>query len=577
MKNEIIIFRKETDIVRFNIMKKINNLLNAVVCVLFTCIVLFLSVSSLYGTSCINERENVFFISDCVWLQLISIIVVVGVAYLNYNAKKKFTLLSNRSIWYIVLGVYLLCSLFFVITYNAPTRADQKSLLMIVEHMRNHDYSDYVKQTFGYMTMHPHQRGIVYLYYCFSSVFGSSVLGYRIINVISGFAIIILLNRIGKKIFNKLKDNNIIGYVAMLFLPLLFYGTFIYGTLLGTALSLAAIYSTCIYAENRHIREIVLISVFLALAILVKKNNLIFLLGVMCYVFLDTIKKFEKKNILIIVLSIAMSVGILSFVQVRVEKITGIASTEGVPSIAYVAMGMQYGGMAPGWCNDYHTKIYKQNNANTDITEELAKANIGDRINYFLSQPAACIRFYFYKTISQWNDPTFESLWINRIEFSEVNEEQSDFVKWLFVDPENEIYIQVTNIFQSVILFGALCWGILSLRRVKTNQMLLPIIFIGGFLFHLLWEAKSQYTFAYFILLLPIAIVGYSSMIECIAEMSNQWKNDKKMKINKGCLIIGIYVLSIMLVGAFGGGMITRLYGSSNNDYAEFYEKLENY
>ena len=36
----------------------------------------------------------------------------------------------------------------------------------------------------------------------------------------------------------------------------------------------------------------------------------------------------------------------------------------------------------------------------------------------------------------------------------------------------------------------------------------MPMIFVGGFIFHTLWEAKSQYVFSYFVILFPISLLG---------------------------------------------------------------------
>lgn len=40
------------------------------------------------------------------------------------------------------------------------------------------------------------------------------------------------------------------------------------------------------------------------------------------------------------------------------------------------------------------------------------------------------------------------------------------------------------------------------------HRLLLPMIFIGGFIFHLFWEAKGQYTITYFVLLIPLLCKG---------------------------------------------------------------------
>ena len=49
------------------------------------------------------------------------------------------------------------------------------------------------------------------------------------------------------------------------------------------------------------------------------------------------------------------------------------------------------------------------------------------------------------------------------------------------------------------------------------EQLFLPMAVLGGFLFHTLWEGKSQYILPYFICMLPCAAAG-------IAEALEMWK-----------------------------------------------------
>ena len=44
---------------------------------------------------------------------------------------------------------------------------------------------------------------------------------------------------------------------------------------------------------------------------------------------------------------------------------------------------------------------------------------------------------------------------------------------------------------------------------------LIPIIYLsGGFIFHLIWETKSQYVYPYVYLIIPLAAVGISYVAE---------------------------------------------------------------
>ena len=62
---------------------------------------------------------------------------------------------------------------------------------------------------------------------------------------------------------------------------------------------------------------------------------------------------------------------------------------------------------------------------------------------------------------------------------------------------------------------------VLNYKKIQTLELIFPIVFIGGFLFHLIWEAKCQYTITYFILLIPYAIVGYKIIGEKLLKLYN--------------------------------------------------------
>ena len=66
-----------------------------------------------------------------------------------------------------------------------------------------------------------------------------------------------------------------------------------------------------------------------------------------------------------------------------------------------------------------------------------------------------------------------------------------------------------------VYLFGA-AGILLAFAKHKTAVWrLTPMVcLIGGFLFQLLWEAKSRYIYYYMVLLLPMATLGISFAME---------------------------------------------------------------
>jgi len=79
------------------------------------------------------------------------------------------------------------------------------------------------------------------------------------------------------------------------------------------------------------------------------------------------------------------------------------------------------------------------------------------------------------------------------------------------------------NIYQTTIyIFSAIGLFVLSRDKNKIIISLLPTIFLGGFLFHILWETKSIYVIQYYFLLLPFASYGIHYVINRFIEKKKE-------------------------------------------------------
>ncbi len=62
-----------------------------------------------------------------------------------------------------------------------------------------------------------------------------------------------------------------------------------------------------------------------------------------------------------------------------------------------------------------------------------------------------------------------------------------------------------------------------------TVFLLIPLIYLtGGFIFHLIWETKSQYVYPYVYLLLPLSALGLDYMMTLVIK-----KEDMMIKMTK--------------------------------------------
>ena len=153
------------------------------------------------------------------------------------------------------------------------------------------------------------------------------------------------------------------------------------------------------------------------------------------------------------------------------------------------------------------------------------KEDLEDTINKFKKDPKYTVQFFYEKIVSQWNNPTFQSFWINKARATGTGKEKAAIVKSVNgTGMVNKVISEYMNVIQSIILFGATVFVIINFKKNNGKQLIFAIMFIGGFLFHMVWEAKCQYTITYFVLLIPYSVRGYLQLSNII---------DKKLKSKK--------------------------------------------
>ncbi len=152
-----------------------------------------------------------------------------------------------------------------------------------------------------------------------------------------------------------------------------------------------------------------------------------------------------------------------------------------------------------GWYN-YRIADLRYSNPKPENTKYLFNILIQERMKHFREDPKGMTEFYLRKTRSMWAEPSFGGLFYNQnLQYEEENDAEYP-IGYYFIQ-----YYQRALIF---IIFGGSILVLIKNRKNLSNEMVLLItIFIGGFLFHILWEAKSRYIFPYVMVLIPISAI----------------------------------------------------------------------
>ena len=85
------------------------------------------------------------------------------------------------------------------------------------------------------------------------------------------------------------------------------------------------------------------------------------------------------------------------------------------------------------------------------------------------------------------------------------------------------------DMYQVIIFIFASIGIYLNIKDNDLSKLLIQIIVIGGFLFHILWETKAIYVIQYYFILLPYAAFG---LVFVIDKLILKYKDLKYKKLN---------------------------------------------
>ena len=468
--------------------------------------------------------ERVFLTYDAAWRNLLYL-ALFAAALFFLGRVSKVEAFSRRvndepdlyTKWQVgLLGVGTVLAILWVYGNQIVPEQDQLYVMQAADHLNVGNYEDF--QPGGYLSMYPNQTGLLLLELLLTKLFGG--MNYVVFEAMNGEAYIATLlllpalaGKLGATPFEKLMT-----LLAGLFtLPLLFYTSFQYGNLLGLALALGAMYFELNYIEHHRVRDLVLTVLLIVVASAVKNNYLIFLVAIVLHALAEALRKKQVRNALLAVLVIAVYALQSWGTTAALEHKTGGDLSNGVSTMAFVAMGLQVNPVkCDGWYNEFNKESYIESGYDAEKQGVLAKQSISDSVAY-LKSPGNAGRFFLRKNASQWADPLFQSLWT-----SQVRQTQNERPGWLqrVLSPKGSTALgQFLDVLQFWAYAGALFYLIFGRKKEGFfESLLLQITVLGGFVFHCVWEAKGQYTISYFVLLLPLAVLGFDALLSWIAE-----------------------------------------------------------
>ena len=411
----------------------------------------------------------------------------------------------------------------------------------------------------GYAYTYPSQNGLILYMAVLSFFFGEAAYAvFQILNI--GFFLLGIVS-LQRMMVRGNGNRGLLLWMACC-LPFSFYILFVYGTMPGFGLSCLAMERLVRYVEEGRGRDFWMGAVAAAAAVLIKPNYKIVLVALFLY--LASSGVFRKKVRLLAAAVLLIAVYVLGNrgIQTGISSITGYPPSDGAPMIAWVQMGLEESKRGPGWYNGYQVKLFQKADGDADLASAWAQADLRKTCSDMAEEPAKTADFFVRKIESIWAEPTFQSLWIQEVGNTSWAEGSPPWELFKEEGVLNRLYVFAANLMQTFVYAMACVWVVAGMsangsrgkddptkrprkKRIEAEKekktvkkqgvemlwemqergeadrwgMLLPgIVFIGGFLFHLVWEAKGQYSVVYFMLLLPYAYQGVQNVVGKFAE-----------------------------------------------------------
>ncbi|MDO5522220.1 MAG: glycosyltransferase family 39 protein [bacterium] len=484
-----------------------------VVMIIFGLITIYLATMTIISTCYADRRERAFYAFDSVLPILITELIIFILYY--YIKKKGYTCKYKFKLNYFLLFAFILGCIYVFASRIQPS-GDQRVVLDIAKQMHYGNYKEFEPD--GYMQTYPQQVGLVLFYYFIGFVLGyRNIVAIQLINVVAYVIFIYCIYKIAMHLWKSEKIAMWTSILTVCFIPLLLLTSFIYGTMIGLAASTYALLKAMDFMENQRFKTGLACAVAAAIAMLAKKNYLIVVIAITLLLLLHSFCKKHIKAIAVIAIMIIASFSLGKAATVTMEKLTGITMGDGMPSVAWMTMGLQKGTRANGWYNEYSVKTYMNNNCDTEATAEVAKNDLINRLKEFNKDKLDAANFFTQKLASEWADPTFQCFHLVHNQTKLVRYEQAPRTV------ANRVIVYALtpylNILESFVFLGLLMFAFFDFKKIKLWNLLPIVVFIGGFLFHFIWEAKGQYTVCYYVLLFPYCIKGYMEAFKKFDEL----------------------------------------------------------
>lgn len=374
----------------------------------------------------------------------------------------------------------------------------------------------------GYLGIYPQQKGLVFIYMNLYHIFGD-----RLFTVMKWFHLVYpqMILYAG---YGVLEEDGINAFSRSLYciliatcLPLYLYLPYMYGDLGTVAFCFGMTYFAIRFMRTRKIWFFIPMCLCSAMAIILRMQSWIFMIAIAIVLLLLSIS--NKRAIFVVaallILTSAYSGSYL--IEKHFDRVSGYGSVEGVPAIAWVAMGLQTTNGDPGVYNRYNQGTFESTDFDAEKTAVIAKEDARESFKYLMKNFSSEGREFFVTKLRQeWTNPDFGGYFETSGDWSELSgnspEDAPEWLRSLYYGEYYDLAMKQANRYQSFV--HVICFALALMMLFKRDKsvpftvQLSFIYVIGGFIFFLFWENKSRYILPFFVSLIWVTPVIFSEI-----------------------------------------------------------------
>lgn len=450
------------------------------------------------------------------FVKSIIFVIFAAIIFTVFPFKKNLEKIKEKHLFLILTAVFTLMAIYLICNVDYSIRADALETTNYAKKFLSGDKTVFAKGS--YLYIYPHQIGLMLYKALLHFFFEDNTIIFS-----TNFLLVLGINfftyKISDLIFANRLTNNITILLSFLFLPQFFFILFAYGTIPGLFFTILSIYYTLKFSKNLHYRDLILTIISGSIAVILRKNFLICIIAIVIFLCLDLFKKFSFKHLILIV-----SLVIFTIIPLKTLQSYFVNESKGVPSTLWIAMGTDIDNdcHGPGWYDGTSYSIFVSEDYNSEKAFQIAIQKIKNNLQKMKNDPASAAKFFYKKIISQWTDPVFQSVWSGPLE--DCNQyTKTPFLKSIFNGGFAEDMLSNAMKLYMIIFWGLASIFILKYQNKYHGWQLVFLIVVGGFVFHIFWEAKSQYIYPYFFSIVPFAAFSLSQVFDNLDSLKKRF------------------------------------------------------